>query len=287
VNPPDRPSPSPNATDVTPLYAARQGLDGQPGATPDNASTAVPSAGCRYLATAADLIARLADATWPVIAQAAVAVADALGAGRVIHVFGTGHSHLLAEEMYYRAGGLVAVSPILFDGLMLHHSTARSTALERLPGLAEALLADHPIHDGDVILIASNSGGNATTIDMALTARHLGATVIAITSLQHATSALARSTDAPRLHTLADIVIDNGGAVGDAAVEIAGFDRAVAPTSTVVGAAIVNAIVAEATEILVQRGMPPEVYRSLNTATGNADHQRAAAHPTESSKDGS
>lgn len=288
MNPPDRPSPSPNATDVTPLYAARQGPDGQPGATPEVVSTTAPSAGRRYLATAADLIARLTDATWPAITQAAAAVADALGAGRVIHVFGTGHSHLLAEEMYYRAGGLVAVSPILFDGLMLHHSTARSTALERLPGLAEALLADHPIHDGDVMIIASNSGGNATTIDMALTARKLGATVIAITSLQHATSALARPTDAPRLHTIADLVIDNGGTVGDAAVTIVGFDRAVAPTSTVVGAAIVNAIVAEATEILVQRGTPPEVYRSLNTAAGDADHaERAAAHPTESSEDGS
>lgn len=239
-----------------------------------------PLYGHCYLDTVAGLIARLQGDTWPAIAEAAHAVAEAVGAGRQVHVFGTGHSHMLAEEMYYRAGGLVDISPILFDGLMLHHSTARSTALERLPGLAEALLADHPIFAGDVILLASNSGGNAATIEMARAARQAGATVIAITSLAHATSALARHSDAPRLHTLADIVIDNGGAVGDAAVTIDGFDKAVAPTSTVVGAAIVNAIVAETVGILVARGTPPDVYQSLNTAAGNAEHDARAREET-------
>lgn len=240
------------------------------------APTATASAGRRYLATAAALITRLAEESWPDIAAAAAAVADALGSGHRIHVFGTGHSHMLAEEMYYRAGGFVGIAPILFDGLMVHHSTARSTALERLPGLAEALLADHPIDEDDVIIIASNSGGNIASIEMASAARNLGVTVIAISSLRHATSPLARAGDSPRLHQLADIVIDNGGVVGDAAVAIEGFDRAVAPTSTVVGAAIVNAIVAQAAELLVARGTPPDVYQSLNTAAGNADHERRA-----------
>lgn len=257
------------------------GPGGRPPAAPaglDAPATSGPAgqapAGRRYLATAAALITRLAEESWPDIAAAAEAVADALGSGRRIHVFGTGHSHMLAEEMYYRAGGLVGIAPILFDGVMLHHSTARSTAFERLPGLAEALLADHPIGENDVIIIASNSGGNVASIEMASAARHLGATVIAVSSLQHANSPLARAGDSPRLHQLADIVIDNGGVVGDAAITIDGFDRAVAPTSTAVGAAIVNAIVAQAAELLVARGTPPDVYQSLNTAAGNADHER-------------
>jgi uncharacterized phosphosugar-binding protein len=246
--------------------------------TPTAGSTPAPgSAGSRYLATLGTLISRLGTEEWPKIQAAARAVAEALDHQRSVHVFGTGHSHLLAEELYYRAGGLVRVEPILFDGVMLHHSTQRSTALERMPGLASALLADHPIRNGDVLIVASNSGGNVATIEMARLGRQAGATVIAVTSMRHATSAAARHSDLPRLHTLADIVLDNGGIPGDAAVDVPGFAKRIAPTSTVIGAAIVNAVVAEAVQLLVERGRPPEVYASLNTATGDAEH--AASHP--------
>ena len=85
--------------------------------------------------------------------------------------------------------------------------------------------------------------------------------MIAVTSLGHATSPEARANPLPRLHELADVVIDNGGVVGDAAIEIDGFERRVGPTSTVVGAAMLNAIVAEVVEQLVARGITPDVYR--------------------------
>jgi uncharacterized phosphosugar-binding protein len=232
------------------------------------------SPGRSYLATAQDLIARLGTQEWPNIAAAAQLVADALEAGRTIHVFGTGHSHMLAEEMFYRAGGLVRVSPILFEGLMLHASAPLSTSLERLHGLAEALLLDHPVVAGDVLVAASNSGSNAVTSELVRLVRDNGASVVAITSLQHATSANARATSLPRLHELADVVIDNGGCVGDAAVDIRGFAKKVAPTSTVVGTAILNAMVAEAVQLLVDRGATPEVYSSSNTAGGDADNLR-------------
>ena len=101
---------------------------------------------------------RLLDGEWPNIDRAADLVADSLSRGGTIHAFGTGHSHVLAEELYYRAGGFVRVNPILFEGLMLHSSALLSTSLERMPGLAEALLADHPIAPGDVLVVASNSG---------------------------------------------------------------------------------------------------------------------------------
>jgi uncharacterized phosphosugar-binding protein len=103
-----------------------------------------------------------------------------------------------------------------------------------------------------------------------------GATVIAVTSLNHATSSKARENGRPRLHELADVVIDNGGVVGDAAIAIAGFDQRVAPTSTVVGAAILNAIVAETVQRLVDRGTTPEVYSSSNTSGGDAANSRFA-----------
>jgi uncharacterized phosphosugar-binding protein len=231
---------------------------------------AAPSPGRRYLAIARDLVDRLLVDEWPAIRAAAEHVADALEAGHDVHTFGSGHSHMLAEELFYRAGGLVRVRPILFDGLMLHASAPLSTSLERLPGLAAALLEDHPITAGDALIIASNSGGNAVTTEMAVLAREAGAITIAVTSMRHATSAAARGSDRPRLHELADVVIDNGGRVGDAAVDINGFNRPVAPTSTVAGAAILNAIVAEAVGILVGRGRIPEVFASSNVEGGDA-----------------
>jgi uncharacterized phosphosugar-binding protein len=229
----------------------------------------IASPGLRYIDVVGRLVARLGTEEWPNIVAGARLVADAIAGGRLVHVFGTGHSHMLAEELFYRAGGLVRVSPILFEGLMLHASAPLSTSLERLHGLAGALLLDHPVEAGDVLVIASNSGGNAVTSELAQRVRAEGASVIAVTSLRYATSAKARQADLPRLHELADVVIDNGGAVGDASVEIEGLDRKVAPTSTVVGAAILNAMVAEAVHLLVERGTVPDVYTSSNTEGGD------------------
>ncbi len=123
---------------------------------------------------------------------------------------------------------------------------------------------------GDVLLIASNSGGNAVSTELARLARERGVHTIGITSLAHATSAQARSSGGPRLHQLVDIAIDNGGVLGDAAVAIDGLAPRVAPTSTVVGAAIVNALVAEVVERLVRQGIVPELYTSSNVTGGDA-----------------
>ena len=232
------------------------------------------SAGHRYLEVAERLVARLRTAEWPRIEAAATVVAEALATGHVLHAFGSGHSHMLAEELFYRAGGLVRVRPVLFEGLMLHASAPLSTALERLPGLAAALLADHPMAPGDVLILASNSGGNAVTVDLARLALEAGVFTIAITSLGHATSSRARVQGGHRLHEIAELVIDNGGVVGDAAVDIEGLATRVAPTSTVVGAAIVEALVAEVVERLVARGIVPEVYASSNIAGGDSANAR-------------
>src|SRR4051812_9677090 len=159
--------------------------------------TDAESPGRRYLDRAGDLIARLATDEWPAIDAAADLVADSIAAGGTVHAFGTGHSHMLAEELFYRAGGLVRVRPVLFEGLMLHAGAAEmSTTLERLPGLGEALFADHGMTAGDVLFVVSNSGGNVVTSALATLARDAGVHVIALVSHAHATSNHARSTDA-------------------------------------------------------------------------------------------
>ena len=245
------------------------------------APAAGPTAGHRYLAVARDLIDRLDTAAWPSIDAAASLVADALAAGGTVHAFGTGHSHMLAEELYYRAGGLVRARPILIEPLMLHEGGERSTELERRADFAAEILADHPMAAGDVLFIASNSGGNAVGSRLAELAREAGVRVIAIESRAHATSSLRRDTGVLRLHDIADLVIDNGGQPGDAAVAIDGLPSRVGPTSTVTGAAILNAIVAEAVERLVRHGVIPEVYVSANVAGGDEANApfRAAGGP--------
>ena len=188
---------------------------------------------------------------------------------------------MLAEELFHRAGGLVRMRPVLFDGVTLHDGAELATQLERLPGLAAAILADHPMAAGDVLIIASNSGGNAVITEFATLARGRGVRTIGITNLRHATSPTARNAGGPRLHQLVDVAIDNGGVVGDAAIAIEGLPGPVGPTSTVAGAAIVNALVAEAVERLIGRGIVPEVFISSNVAGGDAANetrkQQAAA----------
>jgi uncharacterized phosphosugar-binding protein len=233
-------------------------------------SSAERSAGRAYLRLVGDLVDRLGADEWPSLRRAAVVIADAVATGRTVHAFGTGHSHVLAEELFYRAGGLVGVRPILFEGLMLHGSARLSTSLERLPELADALFDDQGMVEGDVLIVASNSGSNAVASRLVERAGQAGVSVIAVTSLRHATSADARSNELPRVHELADVVIDNGGVVGDAAIDIDGFDRKVGPTSTVVGAAILDAVVAEAVQVLVERGVSPGVYTSSNLEGGDA-----------------
>lgn len=228
------------------------------------------SPAARYLAHAVELIERLHTEEAANIVAASRLIANTLIAQRTVHIFGTGHSHMLAEELFYRAGGLVNVQPLLFDGLMLHASAPLSTSLERLPGLAAALLLDHPVSAGDIVIVASNSGGNAVTSELVQAVMAEGVPVIALTSINHATSPAARPTTFPRLHELATIVIDNGGCVGDAAVDIVGIDKRVSATSTVVGAAILNALMAEAIQLAVDEGVVPEIYGSSNTSNGDA-----------------
>jgi uncharacterized phosphosugar-binding protein len=225
--------------------------------------------GRRYLSRVIDLVQEVLDTQWEVITEAARVVAAALGGGRAIHAFGSGHSHMLAEELYYRAGGLADVRPILFEGLMLHADAPLSTRLERLPGLAREILDVHGVADGDVLFVFSNSGRNQVTTELAVEARARGLTVIAVTSVTHSRATHPRGGGL-RLFELADIVIDNRGALGDAAIEVADFPHRIAPTSTAVGAAIVNAVVAQSVGFAVAVGIEPRVFASSNIDMGDA-----------------
>ena len=225
-----------------------------------------------YLLSAQELLGRVAITQQESVAACVDLFADALASGKMIHTFGTGHSHLLAEEIFYRAGGLAAIYPILDERLMLHKEVVKGSQNERLPGLAQELVNKHPIANGDVVMVISNSGGNQVTIDLVKLAQSLGAKVIAVTSINHATSKSARSSAAEKIHQLADVVLDNSGVVGDALVQVAGSPMSAGPTSTVIGGALLQSVVVGTVAECLKRGIQPEIFLSSNLAGGDENN---------------
>lgn len=197
------------------------------------------------------------------IESASKVCADVLLNDGLIYTFGTGHSHILAEEIFYRAGGLAAVYPIMDDPLMLTHA-ARSSKMERFSGYAELLMEEINPKSGSVIFIFSNSGRNAVPIEMALAAKKRGLTVICITNMNHTNSTTSRHESGKKLFEVCDIVIDNCGCIGDASIEL--FGRKSGATSTAVGTAILQAITCRTVELCDGKA---EVYCSANADGGD------------------
>lgn len=227
-----------------------------------------------YLDEVGRLLLRVREEELDRIRDAASRVAQAITEDHLIYIFGTGHSHLLAEEAFYRAGGLLAVSPILDADLMLHENARKSTALERREGYAAVLLQSYEVGRGDVLIVVSNSGLNALPVEMAMEGRRRGAFVIAITSLNHSKSIPPRHSSGRKLYELADLVLDNFGAPGDAAIPIPGVAQRAGPTSTVIGAAILNAVMTGAAGRLAAAGVEPPLMASLNLPDSEERNRR-------------
>ncbi len=198
--------------------------------------------------------------------KTADAIATTVAAGGVLHVFGAGHSHMLAEEIFYRAGGLVPVNAIFDPGLMVHNGAARSTVLERLPGYAAAVIGDHETSAGEPFIVVSNSGINPVPIEMALEARARSLVLVALTSVQASAAARPRHPSGYRLYELADIVLDNHAPPGDAIADVPGCPGLkTGPVSTILGAYILNNIIVRAVERLAATGQEePPVFTSAN-----------------------
>lgn len=234
------------------------------------------SPGVRAYFTRVGEILNAAAAQADAIDAAARIVADAVQAGGVVHTFGTGHSHLLAEEPFYRAGGLVPVNPIQDRRITLSEHALASTAAEREAGLAAELLAAQDVRAGDAAIVISNSGRNAAPVEAALEFRARGVPVIALTSLAHSRSVEPRNAAGKRLCEVADVVLDNCGVPGDAAVRIDGLTQPMGPTSTAVGSALLHAVFIAAAERLAAAGAPPAVLPSANAADTDTAHVEAA-----------
>jgi uncharacterized phosphosugar-binding protein len=206
-------------------------------------------------------------------------MANVIAGDHMIYVFGAGHAGIIAEEMFYRAGGLVPVVPIFAPGLVTFTRPATlETKLERLSGYATLLLDASKITSQDLLILHSNSGINTVVIEMAEEAQKRGISVVALTSVAHSNSVTSRHPRGMKLMDFAEYVIDNCGVVGDAAVRLEGNEQSTGSTSTVVGAALMNALVVETSRILLARGLDAPIFRSANLDSNEDNNQRWMDH---------
>lgn len=217
----------------------------------------------RYFGALQRLQTEVVEAQEETLVRVASRMANTVSKGGRIFVFGSGHSHMLAEEGFFRAGGLAAVVPIFSSALMLHEDPEVSGRLERTGGLAAALLNRYDPQPAEIIFVYSNSGVNQLPVEIALEAGSRGLFVVAVLSLAYARVS-PLSAIGKRLDEVADAVIDNGGQPGDALVAIPGMEWRVGPTSTVIAALIWNCLVTETVNQLQQAGATVPVFASHN-----------------------
>lgn len=202
------------------------------------------------------------------ISKAAEMIAGSLAKEGVLHIFGSSHSLILAEEIFYRAGGLASIDLISAPGMRVEDGRV-STWHERQEGYATQILDRYQITPGEVILVISTSGRNPVPIEMALEAKKRGLNVIALTSLTYSKAVESRHSSGKKLFEIADIVLDNLTIPGDAVVEIEGVPNKVGPTSTVVGCAILQALVVRVVEIMAEKGLESPVWLAANVPRGD------------------
>lgn len=209
-------------------------------------------------------LSQLSESHAATIQAAAETFAEHIQRGNLIHVFGAGHSHMLAEEVFFRAGGLLSFNPLLDPALMLQSAIAAGE-LERVVDYAPILLGKYSIADTDAMLVISYSGINPVPVEVARICKSRGMKVVALTSVTASQGSPARHPSGQRLYEVADIVLDNVGPAGDASLQVPGVNTAVCGLSTIIGATILQSVVYETVRWLHTAGYAPPVLRSLNT----------------------
>lgn len=216
-----------------------------------------------YLEKCAGLIARVR-AQQNTIQSAADLFAETILAGRMVHLFGSGHSRILVEEMWPRYGSFPGFNPIVELSLSFHNLVVGANGqrqamfLENVPGLAERILRNFDLSEKDSALVASSSGCNVVPIEMAEEFQRRRVKVVAIISGEHSEASRSQRVDGKKLQDFADIVLDTGAPAGDAMIKVDGLETPVAPGSTVGGCLLINSIKAEVAARLTKSGQPPK-----------------------------
>ncbi len=210
------------------------------------------------------------------IETAATWIAESIAARGVVHLFGGGHSHMVAEEVFHRAGSMLPLNPMLDSNLtFLGHLNA--TLLERTPGYGQVVIDSHDIRPGEVVFIISNSGVNPVPVDAALAARKRGARTISISSVWHYRDVPARTETGQKLSDVVDLTIDTHVPRGDAIIKLPGVETPVGGVSSAVGISIINAIIVEAASLLAKTGVKPPIIPSMNVPDGDEQMEELVA----------
>ncbi|HEX5023729.1 MAG TPA: SIS domain-containing protein [Agriterribacter sp.] len=199
------------------------------------------------------------------IKKTARGFAETILRGRMVHVFGSGHSRIMVEEMWPRYGSFPGFNPIVELSLTFHNLVVGANGqrqamfLENVEGLAERILRNFDIKETDSALIISSSGCNIVPIEMAELFQQKKVKVTAIITEKHAAVSSSKRKDGKKLSDFADIILDTGAPAGDAMIQIPGLLSPVSPGSTVGGALLVNCLKAEIARLLTEAGQPPKV----------------------------
>jgi uncharacterized phosphosugar-binding protein len=199
------------------------------------------------------------------IQRAAQWFAETILAGRMVHVFGSGHSRIMVEEMWPRYGSFPGFNPIVELSLSFHNLVVGANGqrqamfLENVSGLAERILRNFAITENDCALVISSSGCNIVPVEMAELFQQKKVKTVALVTTAHLEKSKSKRADGKKLSDFADIVLDSGAPVGDSMIYIDGLETPVSPGSTVGGAMIVNSIKAELAKLLTAAGQPPKV----------------------------
>jgi uncharacterized phosphosugar-binding protein len=229
----------------------------------------------KYLNSIHEILKTVAETQLPQMEQAAQMLAAAVSEKHSIFTFGTNHAGLLAQELFYRTGGLAVINCIRAPGVSLDvDPPTLTTEMERFAGYGKAIVEANPIGQGDVVLLHSVSGRNAVPVDAAVHARRKGASTICLCNMNTSRKVPSRHESGRNLYQVCDIVIDNCGHYGDAVLTLDGFPERVAPSSTAVGAAILNAVTARTVELLMAKGIVPPVFISSNVPGGDEHNEK-------------
>jgi uncharacterized phosphosugar-binding protein len=225
-----------------------------------------------YINQIRGLIDQIEQAEDEPVQRAADLIATSIAGGGIVHVFGSGHSNLLAQEVFHRAGGLVPVNAMLDVNLTIFGS-ARATMVERLEGYAPSVIASYDIRPGEVVIVISTSGVNPVPIEIAQRAKELGATTIAVMSAKAYAGAPSRHSSGVRLAEVVDLVLDTHVPIGDAIQPVGDDGIVVGATSTVLGSVLLNVLFVAVAELLAKRDEPVPAFVSQNIPGGDENNQ--------------
>lgn len=230
----------------------------------------------RYFNTLIERLEKVRDQQVAAIDKAAERCARSIAAGKLAFTFGTGHGAIPALESFPRTGTIVGFRPIVESTMIsFHHVWGDMGArqyrfIHAQEGYGKAIIRSHQMDPADTMILFSHSGINAVIMDIAIECKARGIGLIGVTSIPHSSATPSRHSSGRRLFEVADVVVDTGAALADAAIKIDGLEHPVGPTSTSVTIAIAHAIVSTTAEKLVRQGIKPGVMVSPNTTSKEA-----------------